>query len=163
MGAVLCRDIIQGNATIAASSTCALGLGERAKLHSGRRWTEDLIILIPPSNALINAQVSIHHSSTGCVNRRTPKTTRQKMEAVSSRCPPDNTKTRNAISHLHVSSHQLCLAARATAPESAASDLQHQPKAALPFAFCRSFALYSLFHRLCSVSTTLLLTDLTAC
>lgn len=136
--------LFRRNATIATSfNMCALGLGERANLHSGRRWKD----LIPPSNALSNAQVSIHHSSTGCVNRRTPK---PKMEAVSSRCPPDNTKTRNAISHLHVSSHQLCLAAKATAPESAASDLQHQPKAALPVCSLSLFLLCPVSSAACA-------------
>ncbi|KAL6809428.1 hypothetical protein GGI42DRAFT_240519 [Trichoderma sp. SZMC 28013] len=98
--------------------------------HSRRRWTEHLML---PSNALIN--VSLDHRLTACVNQCTPKTapdTKKKgsFQVVAPRTTPKHA-TQFPIST--PPTNYVWRPQAAQTPESAcASDLQHQPRAALP-------------------------------
>lgn len=97
--------------------------------HSGRRWTEHLML---PSYALIN--VSLDHRLIACVNQCTPKTapdTKKKVRFKS--LPPRTTpNTQRNFPSPRLPPTMFWRPQAARTPESAcASDLQHQPRAAL--------------------------------
>lgn len=97
--------------------------------HSGRRWTEHLML---PSYALIN--VSLDHRLIACVNQCTPKIapdTKKKVRFKS--LPPRTTpNTQRNFPSPRLPPTMFWRPQAARTPESAcASDLQHQPRAAL--------------------------------
>lgn len=97
--------------------------------HSGRRWTEHLML---PSYALIN--VSLDHRLSACVNQCTPKIapdTKKKVRFKS--LPPRTTpNTQRNFPSPRLPPTMFWRPQAARTPESAcASDLQHQPRAAL--------------------------------
>lgn len=98
--------------------------------HSGRRWTEHLML---PSYALIN--VSLDHRLIACVNQCTPKkrTRHQKKKVRFKSLPPRTTpNTQRNFPSPRLPPTMFWRPQAARTPESAcASDLQHQPRAAL--------------------------------